>query len=230
MVRASIKNGIREALNYDVFRVEDFRFTEDSENDKEIIIIEKDKYYFKISFSKIDSNNIEITCNPGKIHSDIKFQIYVTSDVIHTLKDNVYDWLKRLKEDIINAPNARYIENEIEQFSKEIDEKLKDMENEYFSREEGEQIGERLNKLEQLVLKRKNDEKSDKKMIEQLEKMKNEIEFLKETINKMSKKNWIKNAVIKFYSWSQKAENKELIEMGVDTIKAISQLEIPEIK
>ena len=59
--------------------------------------------------------------------------------------------------------------------------------------------------------------------------MKEEIQFLKATIDTLTKKKWLKNALIKMWSWGQKEENRKLIESGLEAVKTISQMDIPKL-
>jgi len=59
--------------------------------------------------------------------------------------------------------------------------------------------------------------------------MKEEIEFLKQSIDTLTKKKWLKNALVKMWSWGQKEENRKLIESSVEAVKAISQMDFPKL-
>lgn len=60
--------------------------------------------------------------------------------------------------------------------------------------------------------------------------MKKEIEFLKNTINNTTKRKWLKNTLLKLRAWSQNPQNQELIKLGMNGVKAISQLDFKDIR
>ena len=60
----------------------------------------------------------------------------------------------------------------------------------------------------------------------ELLKMQQEVEVLKNTLNSIGKKGWLKMFAIKVFNWSKKPENRELISAGIDA----AQQFLPEVK
>lgn len=220
MLRDCIKNLIFRALNDDIFRYEDFTVdeTDDYEN---TLYIQYNDYYFRMVF---DSDYCEITYSPGKIFIEetdelkiLNFEYYIVT--------KIKEWLNRIKSEMLNPIEKRFIDDSIQKFREEMDSKLSEVDDGYFTNEEGNELREKLEQLENLILERD----SQKEMQSEIVKMKEEIEFLKATINTLTKRKWFKNALMKMWSWGQKEENRKLIESGVEAVKAISQMDIPKI-
>ena len=222
IIRDNVKNKIYHALNFDFFRYEDFSIevadNKDGFVDECVFTISYDKYYFEIIF---DSNKCRITFSPGDIYLDGSDEIKI--DVfMKRYEDYIHEWLIRVKEDILNPVEQRFIDSEINKFKVEMEHKLEEIDDSYFTKEEGNELKERLEQLENSIL----EQNSQKELQTEIVKMKEEIKFLKETINTLSKKKWLRNALIRIWTWARKEENRNLIESSVETIKAISQMDI----
>lgn len=222
IIRDNVKNKIYHALNFDFFRYEDFSIevadNKDGFVDECVFTISYDKYYFEIIF---DSNKCRITFSPGDIYLDGSDEIKI--DVfMKRYEDYIHEWLIRVKEDILNPVEKRFIDSEINKFKVEMEHKLEEIDDSYFTKEEGNELKERLEQLENSIL----EQNSQKELQTEIVKMKEEIKFLKETINTLSKKKWLRNALIRIWTWARKEENRNLIESSVETIKAISQMDI----
>ncbi len=222
IIRDNVKNKIYHTLNFDFFRYEDFNIeiadNKDGFVDECVLTIAYDKYYFQIIF---DSSKCRITFSPGDIYVDGSDEIKI--DVfMKRYEDYIHEWLIRVKEDILNPVEKRFIDSEINKFKVEMEHKLEEVDDSYFTKEEGNELKERLEQLENSILEQNSQEELQTEIL----KMKEEIEFLKETINTLSKKKWLRNALIKIWAWGQKDENRKLIETSVETIKSISQMDI----
>lgn len=220
MLRDCIRNIIYNALNYDIFRYEDF--TIDVIDDyKSTVHIQYDNYHCKMEFN---SDYCVMKFSPGKVLTDETVELKLSNFEYH-IKDQIYEWLKRIKRDILNPVEKRFIDDSIQKFREEVDSKLSEIEDGYFTKSEGDELRERLDQLEKMILKRD----SQEEMQSDIAKMKEEIEFLKATINTLTKKKWLKNALVKMWSWGQKEENRKLIESGMEAVKAISQIDVPKL-
>ena len=80
-------------------------------------------------------------------------------------------------------------------FKKELESRLKKVEDTSFTKAEGEDLKSRLETLEKMILQSKEQEGILK---EEIVKMQEEIQYLKATIGTTTKRKWLKNAVIKF--------------------------------
>lgn len=227
MIRESIKFKVYNRLNYDIFRIDDFVIKEELKDKLYLISIRKDQFYFIIKMN-VSNNNVWVSYLPGNILNEEseEIKIYEFETLVMRL---IREWLDRVKTELVSSIQYRYIDNTIEQFIDEINIKLEDIEDTYFSRSEGEELAIRLEQLEKLLTQRE-DNDDNIGLLNELEKMKNEIKFLKDTIYNTTKRKWFKSTLLKMRAWSKDPQNKELIMMGMEGVKAISQLDLPSIK
>lgn len=223
MIRQCVKNIIFESLNYDIFRFEDFTVKESNHYSDDRICISYLDYYYQIDLNEESCN---IVYNPGYVLTVENDEI-VISNFEKEIRPSVRYWLDRVKRDLLNPLQERFIVQTLKDFKKELDKKLAEIKDEEsFSKEEKEALKERLDMLEKIILDNAS-ENNDLKA--EIKKMKQELDFLKVTVDTLSKKKWLKNAITKMYTWSQQAENKKLIEAGADVIKKISQIDFPNM-
>jgi len=226
MIRDSVKNEIFGKLNCGIFRFEDFVIKEDTNKNRGIykIDIRKEEFYFTMTFDSSNTEIFKVECLPGEIFSRSEYKINFSSIQFH-----IENWLERVKTEMLNPIQQRYMDKTVEAFIDEINIKFDDMDESYFTREEGVALAKRLDELQEIITNRESDE-TPKELQVEISKMQNEIEFLKATINTLNKKKWFKNALLKFRTWSNDPQNQELIKLGVDSVKAITQLDLPDIK
>lgn len=221
MIRESIKNKILEMLNYDIFRRDDFQIEERDRKSVDSFTIKKDEFFFEIQFF-VEKENYKIICSPGQIvDRDVieKDRYYFESNIESEIKG----WLKRVKTELLEPIAVRQFNDIIESFSMELDEKLQEVEDVYFTKEEGIQLEERLNMLEEAIRQREEAEQENEKLNLEIDKIKIELEFLKATINSMTKRKWLKNMLLKINAWRKNPENRQLIQLGMDGVKLISK-------
>lgn len=221
-IRGRIKNIIYDALNYGFFRFEDFDVAEQG-NFGLVLKISYEKYFFRMEFYEYESK-CDIKFSPGKILME-DTSVIKLSDFEHEIERLIRVWLNMIKEDLLNPLEMRFVENSIQEFKSEIENKLKEIEDEYFTKEEGIQLKEKLERIESMIL----DKADQEEMQSEILKMQQEIEFLKATVDTLTKKKWLKNMLIKIWVWGQKEENQRLIKSGVDAVKTISQIDVPKI-
>lgn len=167
----------------------------------------------------------ELRYKPGKLYKMEKDGIGIRQfDAI--IVKSIHNWLDRVKIDMLNPLQERYISQTIQDFKVQLEEKLNEMDNSLFTKEECEELKGRLDSLEEMISVEKN---QNDELKSEIEKMKDEIEFLKDTVDKLTKKKWLRNAMLKMWTWSQKPENRKLIKSGVDTVKTISKMDLPDI-
>ena len=225
VIRDSVKNEIYDALNYDVFRFEDFTINIIDQDDEFlnqcIVKISYNQYYFEITF---ETSKCFILSSPGNIFLQDLEEMSL-GDALKFKQNRIHSWLLRIKDDMLNPLEKRFINNSNQKFREEIENKFDEIEDRYFTKEEGDELRERLEQLEKIILEREHQEDRE----DEISKMKEEIEFLKATIDTLTKKKWLKSALVKMWSWGQNEENRKLIESGVEAVKAISQMDIPKL-
>lgn len=225
VIRDSVKNEIYAALNYDIFRFEDFivNTVDNAERiiDSCTIRILYDKYFFDIN---LNNNNCFVQYSPGDFFLQDREEMKLL-EFIKFKEQKIHNWLLRIKDDMLNPLEKRFISDSIQKFREEIEDKFEEIEDGYFTKDEGDKLRERLEQLEKMILERD----SQEELQDEISKMKDEIEFLKATIDTLTKKKWLKNALVKMWSWGQKEENRKLIESGLEAVKTISQMDIPQL-
>ncbi len=221
MLRDYIKNKIFNELNYDIFRFEDFKVVEVNASES-ILQIENGEYYFKMKF-ELEMEYCEIRFSPGKVFKEEKWDIELPL-FENVILNHLHDWLNGIKDDMLNPIEKRFIDDSIQKFREEIESKFEEIEDGFFTKDEGDILRERLEQIENIILERD----SQEELQAEISKMKEEIQFLKATIDTLTKKKWL-NALIKMWSWGQKEENRKLIESGLEAVKTISQMDIPKL-
>lgn len=222
MIRNSVKYIIYDALNYDIFRFEDFKIIEG--NQYTIISIYYDEYFFKVGTKSLDS--LEIVFSPGVVRDQESDEISLDHFEMK-IGTIIHKWLGRIKRDLLTPIQKRFVIEQLDKFRAEMNDKLKDMDDTFFSADEGRQLKEKLDELEANFVQASQENEEIK---DELAQLKSEISFLKQTINTMSKKKWLGHALMKLFTWSQKKENQMLIKSGVEAVKAIAQIDMPEAK
>lgn len=220
MLRECIKNKVFGALSHDIFRYEDFTIVE-NDGYKDDIQIWYSDYYFRMEF---ESSYCQVRFSPGKvlIEETINLELSQFEDRISI---HIHNWLNRIKRDMLNPIEKRFIDNKIQEFREAVESKFEEIEDNYFTKAEGDELRERLEQLEKMI----SEMDSQEELKAEILKMREELEFLKATIDTLTKKKWFKNALLKFWSWGQKEENRKLIESGVEVVKTISQMDIPKL-
>lgn len=232
MIRDGVKQDILDNLNYDIFRLDDFIIQGELTDTRYNISISKEGFYFKVLFNASNDKIATIMYSPGEVFLETVEKIEIDNFIAlrEIMKRNMRNWLNRVKGEMLNPIQVRYFDNAIESFLEEMNVKLDGVEDTYFTKEEGNELARRLEQLEELMTSKADDAKENKKLLNEMSKMKKEIDFLKQTINKMPRKRWLKNTLLKIRAWGKDPENQELLKMGVETVKAISQIDMPNFK
>lgn len=224
MIRDKIKNKIFSVLETDVFRFEDFEITEKNSNEYILQILLDEKYLFRIKLSR-HWDYCKVDCRPGVVLQESSLQIPL-HNFEYDIVSELTEWIIRIKTDMLNPLQQRFLDAELNKFKKQIEDQIKDVEDTYFTREEAETLKECLDKLKSQISEQ---DSTNDNLKEEILKMKREIEFLKDSVELLTKKKWLQKILIKLWSWSQKPENKALIGMGMETVKQISQIDFPDI-
>lgn len=212
---------LSEKTNY---RKEEFAITQNEEY-YQISLIYKQQYFFKLErryrdealFTYCPGEFLEVEDKTGKLSGD-------------SFIDEVLCWLNRINQLYLSDAKLRVIDEKVENQKQQLNniiKKIDEMPNSAFSKDESQDIMERLEKLENELKTNTTimeDETSELKT--ELHKIQQEVEILKNTINSMSKKGWLKMFAIKIFNWTKKPENKELISAGIDAAQHL----LPEVK
>lgn len=204
---------------------------------KEEFEVESDEKYYKIAlvYNKKYFFKVERSYREGAIFTYCPGDFLEVEQSESTLSSEKYleavlKWLDRIDQLYMTDAKLRVINEKVEMQKKQLDSILKridTMPDRTFSDEESKTILEKLEKLEN-DLRENDDLMRDEvdELKEELLKMQQEVEVLKNTLNSMSKKGWLKMFAIKVFNWSKKPENRELISAGIDA----AQQFLPEVK
>lgn len=223
MIRACVKNTIFQALNYDIFRFEEFEIKESDTYSGDRLHISKDKYFYNIC---IEESGCKISYCPGEVTEEENVILDVRN-FESKIENNIQSWLRRVKRDILNPLQERFIIQSLQAFQEKLNEKLEEITDDMiFTSEEKTELRNRLDMLEKMISESnsKNDD-----LQSEVSKMNKEIEFLRCTVDTLTKKKWLKNAITKMWAWSKQPENKKLIEVGADVVKTISQIDFSNL-
>lgn len=206
------------------YRKEEFE-VDSGEKFYRIALVYNKKYFFKVE--KYYHEKAIFTYCPGDF-----LEIEQSESTLSSEKylEAVLKWLERIDQLYMTDAKLRVINEKVEMQKKQLDnilEKIDEMPDKTFSDEESKTILERLEKLESDL--RENDDLMRDEVVElkeELHKMQQEVELLKNTLNNMSKKGWLKMFAIKVFNWSKKPENRELISAGIEAAQQI----LPEVK
>lgn len=199
-----------------------------------------DSYFFIISVPDFKSNPFGSNDKEAKFWFEIKYspgeysksEVATVDDVEKILK-NILQWTQLIKEEFLNTATNKTFMDEIKKQEEKIamvSEKIMAMEDGFISKEESEVFVSKLEEIEENFIKKMNDQASEnKKLKSELDKMKEEIKFLKETVNGSDRKKWLKMLAAKIISWSKNPANKQLVDAGVEIAKNALPEEIKNV-
>jgi hypothetical protein len=165
----------------------------------------KSYYYYKAKISPWDAAKVE------KVAFESKDKFL----------SGILTWLKYLEEDLLSIPLNRKI-NDYEQKLAEYTEMVNDLDGEYFSRSDAENLKSKISELQEQMIANINNlyKKSDEKE-EYINNLKKEIEALKSKFEILDKKSVFKSLFGKFLQWSSRPENQKLIDDGSKFFKSL---------
>ena len=153
---------------------------------------------------------------PGKLTNQEDFTIYG----INTIARQTESWIINLWEDISADPIVRSINQQY----KEMDDFLKQFHfdniekgNEYYTKEETEDIKQKLESIQEQFAQELKESIQDKEQLKvELRELKKEFETFKQTIPNLTRKNWAKATISKLFIWGSKKENQRLIKAATN--------------
>ena len=227
MIREMFLSELKRTLSLnDFFSCYDFNIIEEKQNTVKIIFLSDDRYYFKFA---IPTAKTEMENKYGKDYLYIysatvsPWASAVCEEIGFRRKENllnaIIEWMKYLKEDLINTPiNRKILEHEKK--LNEFYEILNNMEDEYLSEEEMNLFVSRIDELEKNMVNNINE--LNKKAEEKdriINSLKNEFDTLKEKMDIFNKKGFFKSFASKIMTWSLDPNNQKLIGNGVAFVR-----------
>lgn len=139
------------------------------------------------------------------------------------LMTEIKSWVQRIEQDIRSNPLGRRLAEQ----QARIDDLLKQFSsvpsgNEYFTREEAEDMRKRLDKLEgQLVEQLKKASLDDKAEQQKISEVDNDIGVLKAQLEQVPKKSWFKRLAVRLGIWAADPTNQQLLQAGGAVVKGL---------
>jgi hypothetical protein len=236
MIREIFRNEIGSTLKTNTFfSFFDFKITEEQQNVVNILYLPDNKYYFQFD---IPTSTVEFKKYYDERHSEQyseKYREYYYSAIISPWKsairenvsfegkksilNGIKQWMTYLKEDLLNTPINRKVQEHEEKLN-ELSGIIDNVENDYLSENEKQELINRINDLELHMIKNIDElnKKSEEKEI-LINSLKEEIELLKEKMQIFNKKNFFRTFAAKIVEWAIKPENQKLIGNSVDVVK-----------
>lgn len=214
-----IKN-IKDSLSRSyLLDTEDFQIIlpEEKQSRKQIKIYYAfdDNYYFKTTISSTLRFNCEFS--PGKVMLIQAINFDDEENYFYAIEE----WVDRLEKEFTSTPLAKTViqnQTNIEELKQKVDELFEKKElnpNEQFSSQEAQEMECKLEEFKKLIEEKLETEISEKNSLKnEVNKLFREIEFLKDQMQKLTKKNWFTAFITK---------TTKFIKNNPETTKAITQ-------
>lgn len=238
MVRAKIIKLINSRLEGKYFNFSDFEIDKTDTGYRTVLKItyEYDTQYFieiripyeKSTFTRQETSllgqgtktievfdyEIEGRMCPGKLSYKEDFKNRGSNGIAEALDV----WLDNLWEDLTITPENRVFLAQREELEM-LKERVEGIPDEYFTAEEGNDLRERLEKIESQLADKVTLEQPDKvEAQKQMEKLHSEIEILKQTIHSLKKRGWFKSFITKTMTWLSNPSNQKLLKAGKEIL------------
>ncbi|MEK4432005.1 hypothetical protein MHB54_22855 [Paenibacillus sp. FSL M7-0802] len=222
---------IKNALDYSCFSNEDFILQNDNDHIASLTI----KYRFHTNFSfKLDiysSSSIKATFSPGSLLDIETIGIRDQEDIV----SSIVDWLEAIEKDIGSSPILRKLKDKNSEFQEKLN-KLEENINQFnldslFTRNESQDISERLDQLEEVFKQKLEEEqKTQETLYQEINKFSKEIDILKKQLDFLTKENWLKSFFTKTFNWGKRNPKTVLAigKMAYDLLPEEVKTHIPE--
>ncbi|MFN8308863.1 MAG: hypothetical protein U0T73_02770 [Chitinophagales bacterium] len=248
MIRQETLKNVRQKIqDHKRFGIPDFAII--AEGDKLTIRYEYDQNYFlevkipdRTSTISQEKRQTEIlrTTYSNASYEEYKFDgkycpgTLTLSEFFSVLGENnfyklINNWLDNLWEELLAIPVNRQMENQ-EKILQDIKDKLNDIPDTYFDKEEAEALKTKIDELEKRFEEKLGVEISDKKALKkQLDELHAEFENLKATLHSVKRGGWYKSFFTKTFVWLTKEENRKFLKETKDFILPLLPENIKDI-
>jgi len=232
MIRHKIRSEIIATINnHKQFEISDFDIELKNETSLSIKYTYDDKYYFNVTFPKdvtravkenrlthgdevFEQYNFKGSVSPGRVAVIEKLEFEGETTIYNKLRT----WLDCLWEELMAIPVNRR-QDEFDATLREMKTKFKDIPDEYFSREEGEELKRKLDELERRFQAQFDNDSLDKEVLQKKhEELHQEFTVLKETLYSLKKPGWYKSLGVRILTWFMKEENRKFLKDAKDSI------------
>lgn len=246
MLNASFRNQILDIIKknssyrYEDFILEEKDKKEDYYGNFTILSIKyrfNESYYYKIKVpakkSETSGGSLKFTFQvnycPGELSKDEESRFENKQQIF----DQLIEWTKLLSNELLNFGVYKILNDKLknqQDLLSDFEEKIKDMDDDYISKEESIELKKRLDELEKKFKDQFNNQLEKTKEVEdELKKITEEIKLLKGTMDVLKKKKWFSMLFCKLISWSNEPNNKPVINAATKIIKAALPNEVKQL-
>lgn len=241
MLKNSHKVSIEKTINnHEIFDYSDFNLSEDKNTVTIKYLLSPNKFYFQFkipesTITKTTKNTygrevnyetfvISGTMTPGRLSSIEKFDV----NNFENLNERIKVWLKELDIELLDVHTHKKLnqtEEKVEEFFNKINEMTEGIEDTFFTKEEAENLKEKLDSMEKTIIVNLEKAMSNNINLEkEVRNLKKEIEKLKQSTERISKKNWVKKYFNKIGEWAINPEKRKLFLYGIKFIGGATKL------
>ncbi len=236
MLRAAQKNEIIKTINNsDIFDFYDFELKEKDAHVMIKYLHSKKDFYFSFHVPKEETYKTILNTakkgfwfigwmQPGRISSSENFSL----EGFDRVYEQIELWLKELDVELVDLHIQKKLintEEKIEEILGKINEMTEELEDTFFTREEAENLMEKLDSMEKSIIDNLEKVITDKTELEkEIIHLKKEIEKLKNSTERISKKNWVKKCFYKMGEWTLNPEKRNFILGGIKFLGGVSKI------
>jgi len=218
LLKLSFRTEIRESLGKGRFHGEEFLIEQKEHQSSVTLSISyrfDSEFFFRAEIPNIMGQRNEVitisilTC-PGIMSQKENSMVKESYELLTAINE----WTKRVYEEL----NARPIYRDLAENQEEIEElinRVNELPDEYFTKEEAQEMKHKLDDLEQSFLLKLHEIISDQNDLKKREReLHSEIESLKMTIDLLKKPGWAGTMLIRFSDLFKDSETKKLLRSG----------------
>lgn len=215
MIRRSLLNQIigkleRYSFSANEFVIDEWEDVIDKETAVSITYRFIEEFKFKFTLPQEEAELFQIERKPGKHVT--KDTLRVTS--VHSIMNEMDEWLVSIREEMKFMPFTRDFEETKERLAK-MEKKFDEVPKEYFSREEGDLLKQRLEEIELKFEEQLKEELDGKEELQkELDKMKADMKELKFQVDILDHRGWLKSFGTKIYNWGKTYPKTTAILLG----------------
>jgi hypothetical protein len=223
MLRANVVRQILTTLEKNPkFRAEDFSVDQSATGETLTLIITyryEDSYAFRAMIPLTDKQQFVIAANmsPGNLLAEETGAYGSTASLLTGIKN----WVIRIDQELQAVPANRELAAQ-QQAIEDLVETIAGLSDEYFTREEADDLLRRLDELEAQLAQNVRERVTNKKERDsKIERIHADVESLKEKVVVLKKSGWLKAAGVKTLGWLKDPTNRALLKSGAEVTKSL---------